>query len=205
MPIERFMAVTTFGSLELGDLISPELVLVDPELRKRLARLGNAVPRPAWDVARPRNPAADSVGTVATEAVAAAPVAHGARQVATRPRPKRSLVAVGVAIGVMGVSTVVGLSTAGSGTADPAAVAPSTGQRIAWAPSPGATGYVVELRRPGGQPYRAVTASTTILLPTRPSSGGVRLTAGRYTWYVWSVRHGRRAGVPIVRSLLVVS
>lgn len=93
-------------------------------------------------------------------------------------------------------------SAAESGGTQPSA-AP---QRFAWAPTPGASSYRVELFRSGVQVFAANTSQPVMTLPRRWNFEGRShtLEAGSYTWYVWTVENGRRATQATVQARLSV-
>ena len=79
-------------------------------------------------------------------------------------------------------------------------------QRFAWAPTPGASAYRVELFRSGIQVFAAATRQPVMTLPRRWTFEGRShsLEAGMYTWYVWAVENGRRATQATVQARLSV-
>jgi hypothetical protein len=79
-------------------------------------------------------------------------------------------------------------------------------QRFAWAPSPGADGYHVELFRGDERIFASEARRPGITVPARWSFEGRSRTLGpgRYRWYVWSVTAGRRVPEAIVQAELTV-
>lgn len=79
-------------------------------------------------------------------------------------------------------------------------------QRFAWAPSPGVSGYRVELFRGPDKVFSAGSTAAAITIPKSWTFDGrrQRLEPGEYRWYVWPVVSGRRSGDAIVQAKLVV-
>jgi hypothetical protein len=158
------------------DPVSPELALVDTDLRERLA----AVPAPA------------AVAESAPE------VADHRRATAPEPRRRRGRVRVGLtlaaALAACGVVAAAGFGVfASTPPAEPTGALPFAagprGRDFAWAPAARAVGYDVEIRRRGAVIYSASTTEPRLHLPNRwmHAGGAVTLSAGTYTWYVWPV------------------
>ena len=85
-----------------------------------------------------------------------------------------------------------------------AAVTKPAPQRFAWAPSPGATAYHVELFRGSAKVFDADTQHTVITIPARWTFDGRTraLGPGEYRWYVWPLVSGIRATRAIVQARL---
>ena len=79
-------------------------------------------------------------------------------------------------------------------------------RRFAWAPTPSASGYHIELFRGTGRVFSSDTIRPQITIPAHWRLGGQRrsLTPGEYRWYVWPVVSGQRASQAIVQAKLVV-
>jgi hypothetical protein len=216
------------------DEISPELVLVDPELAK-LAR--SRLP------AQPAAPHTRPAPAVQVPPVAAVPSAR------TRPRPvehrtsRRALVGVAavtmLVLLLFDVRVEVGDRPASSAISEPpettvpptpAPTTPSrpspvkpkpapakgapgsrgkragTARRFAWAPTPGASGYHVEFFRGATRVYAQETAAPTLEVPARWRYEGVerRFRPGTYRWYVWPVVGGERATRAAVQTTVSI-
>ncbi len=90
---------------------------------------------------------------------------------------------------------------AAGGSASPAAPAPPVPaqtspppNRFAWAPVAGAVSYEFELFRGAKKVFTAKAGKPTMLVPRR------YLTKGKFVWYVWAVRGGKKDAVAIVRA-----
>ena len=79
-------------------------------------------------------------------------------------------------------------------------------RRFAWAPSPGASGYHVELFRGSALIFRAETKRPEVVIRRRWRLNGRdrRLEPGAYRWYVWPIGDGRRKAKAIVQAKVVV-
>jgi len=79
-------------------------------------------------------------------------------------------------------------------------------QRFAWAPTPGASAYHVELFRGSSKVFEANTTQTGITIPARWvfDRRSRSLDAGNYRWYVWPVASGRQAARAIVQARLAI-
>jgi hypothetical protein len=77
-------------------------------------------------------------------------------------------------------------------------------RRFAWAPSPGVSGYHVELFRGATLIFSSDTKRAEVVVPRTWRFGGraERLSPGGYRWYVWPVVSGRRASQAIVQAKL---
>ena len=214
--------------------VSPELVLVDPELARLLRATSDAEEQGFLAEPEPQR-LGDELHTQATgrQAVVAVPRRLGKRIV----RP------VGIAVGAIvlgGAGAVLGsLFSASSpeaamteaGVFAPAAQAApfpkhptprilSTGRAetahepagtpriVAWAPAPGAAAYDVALYDGSRRIFLERTRNARLALPVEWSYGGSRrrLERGVYRWYVWPVPAGagRRSATPIVQASLTI-
>ena len=79
-------------------------------------------------------------------------------------------------------------------------------RQLAWAPTPGAEGYHVELYRDNTRIFVAETQRPVVILPARWTlNGTVRtLAPGDLRWYVWPLVDGRRATSAIVQATLTI-
>jgi hypothetical protein len=77
---------------------------------------------------------------------------------------------------------------------------------FAWAPSPGASGYHVELYRGAERVFAADTKKPAIEVPANWSFAGRSrsLSPGEYRWYVWPVVGGKRSETATVQASLTV-
>jgi hypothetical protein len=165
-----------------ADPVSPELALVDTDLRDRLV----SVPDP------PQAPRPAVVAEIEPEPV----VRHRAtaREALRRRRGFRVGLALAAVLAVCGVVAAAGFgvfaSTPPAETtgALPIAAGPR-GRDFAWAPAARAVGYDVEIRHNGAVLYSASTTEPRLHLPNRwtHAGGAVTLSPGTYTWYVWPV------------------
>ena len=175
--------------------ISPELVLVDPTLRRLLLH---------------HPPAQIPQGTTP-------PTAEVVPLAAPEPRSRRaswrSHVLVAAAAAAVTAAVVI---TPGGATPTPPApqravthptpiAAPRT---FAWVASPGAAGYRFVLYRGDEVVFTAATPEHQLMLPSSWSDHGVRRTlrSGDYRWYVWGLDAvGRRQGArALVQATLEV-
>lgn len=183
--------------------ISPELVLVDPELAALLRPL--AVAAPVHSIQPPELQSV--VVAAAAEPVANPPSPIRARPVATRP-PHRLWGRVGWAVGLLAFVGVLGAAFAGPreapsiDTSGPS-IARSSQPAIvlSWEPVEWAPYYLVEVFH--GQRLDHAASVTTNRLPVPDW-----LPPGRYTW---SVRAGtgspldRRAGQPFEQGWFAIT
>jgi hypothetical protein len=90
-----------------------------------------------------------------------------------------------------------------SGQARPEQAPP---RRLAWAPTPGAEGYHVELYRDNVRIFVAETQRPVAVLPTTWTFNGKRrsLAPGELRWYVWPLVDGRRSTGASVQATLVI-
>jgi hypothetical protein len=220
------MAATTVLNPPDSEVVSPELVLIDPDLRERL----RSSARPAWEfpseertIEQPHSCECDGANGASSSSTV---VSMLALLLAGRTRAALIVAAAtSAAVGlVFSLATHVPSAAfspsrseqtplpanharthkprhEGSLPDRPSNAAHVTGQSVAWAPSPEATGYKVELFRKGVRVFAARTAGTSMILPT----GTRRLPAGTYTWYVWPVVRGHRDQAAIVSSPLVIT
>jgi hypothetical protein len=85
------------------------------------------------------------------------------------------------------------------------AAAPET-RRFAWAPSPGATGYHVELFKGADRVLAQETKEPVLELGStwRYDGKTMRFSPGTYRWYVWPVTKGGRATQAVVQATLTI-
>jgi hypothetical protein len=83
---------------------------------------------------------------------------------------------------------------------------PQSGQRFAWAPVPGASGYHAELFEGSALVYAADTAQPQMVVPAVWKHAGKqrRLEPGEYRWLVWAVVAGVRQAQAVVQAELVI-
>jgi hypothetical protein len=218
---------------ETIDMLSPELVLVDPSLRE------------AWQ-RRPDEPALvphDEPARAEDDPVAAVRMLAGAAldaEVRPRLRSKARRLRVvaaattAAAVGVTGFLVAdalldlsdppttgvpageVALTTTpvpasrgrpvppGLGTRARVATEPVT--RFVWAPVDGATSYHVELYRGDTRVFAKRTPEAEVEIPEEWRFEGRRhhLESERYDWYVWPVVAGRRSATAVVQAPFVV-
>ena len=222
-----------YGVPRTPEALSPELVLVDPELAAS-ARAMLPEPRSALREVGPPAPAHDDDGpSRALRALSNAALAiddgHGVP--ATGKRSWRVLVGVAavtvLSLLLFDVRVQVGRTPASAETAaEPLAAASPLGRspsasvpkhvpkdvvkpkarRFAWAPTPGATGYHVELFRRDVRIFAADTKEPQLAIPARWKLNGRRheLSAGEYRWFVWPVVSGLRASSATVQATVTI-
>lgn len=188
--------------------VSPELVLVDPELaRTARALLPEPVPQAAAPVRpapiqaiprgrrRERRPAL--VGLFAIAALLSL-LARG------EPRPAA----------VAGIARVAADPDAQARTSQVAAsavtaAAASSGQTFVWVAQPDTSAYEFQLFRGAERIYRARVTAPRLALPGRWRHAGraYALDPARYRWYVWpiSARTGRQPAAATVQAQFVVA
>jgi hypothetical protein len=204
------------------ELVSPELVLVDPVLAEReRARLAASVE----PVVPRRLLVVDTTGR--TDAVSPP---------AARPRARasglgwRPLVVVGaltaLTLLLLDVRVQVGERSALADASDVPSVSPPVQQpsprpqrpvaagsragpserRFAWAPVAGALRYHVEFFRGNTRVFSGESTRPEITIPARwKSNGNARsFREGQYRWYVWSVGPGGREQRAIVQTTLTI-
>jgi hypothetical protein len=208
--------------------VSPELVLVDPELAQReRARLRTPAPVPATSapVARP-----------AALWAASAPPHRRPRPRAAPSRRRHSRVVVwatALALAVLGLQYVLQhespqpilgdtpVRTAARTAIQAPSAAPPMGppkqsiglgattlRTLAWAPVPGATSYELRLYRGSERILLKHTRSTRLTLPERWRHDGrsVRLEPGRYRWNVWALSSGGKLDPkPVVQAQILIA
>ena len=81
-----------------------------------------------------------------------------------------------------------------------------TSRRFAWAPSDGASGYHVEFFRGSTLVYARETTRPELDVPARWRHDGVlrSFRPGEYNWYVWPVIGGRRAARASVQTTIAI-
>ena len=204
------------------DVVSPELVLVDPALRARLRSQLVSEARSAGAVVSSAGIASFQAAVEPAECPSVGGADSGGRQ-------KRSELVAGASIALAGAMVGIGaLWLAGlvhrPGSADLVSGAPSptagsvgslrlpasprspTVRRFSWAPVDGATSYEVAFYRGDVRVIDTVTATTSIGIAVGPKGNGRKrsLGPGRYRWYVWPIHQGRHRSAAIVDSELVV-
>jgi hypothetical protein len=166
--------------------VSPELALVDPDLRRRLL----AAPPPARPTAVPR-PAQPSVDV------------RRDRRGFIRSSPALVLALV-LPLVLAAAGSASGRMAAGraheAAAAAVAAIHGNTASLFAWGPVAGASAYEVEIRSDQAVVFSARTRAPRVRIPAR-------LAPGTYRWYVWPLRAGavRKAAAAVVASSFVVS
>jgi hypothetical protein len=200
------------GADDRAGVVSPELVLVDPLLRKRLLTPPQQGDGQAEED-RPGRAGAD-VHSAAPDGVdhRALPVPEAAAPPAPQRRPRLALIGLASAAAfVLGAKLAspsyvtppqaVASTAAGglSSSTGPRGTVTRPTRRLSWAPVSGATGYEVAIYSRTGRVFAAHTSVPQVAVPL---SGGLRRPAGRLIWYVWPVRAGVRATTPVVDSEL---
>jgi hypothetical protein len=86
------------------------------------------------------------------------------------------------------------------------AVSRPVARPFAWAPSPGASAYHVELFRGAERVFAAQTKKPAIDVPARWQFAGrsQTLEPGSYRWYVWPVVDGKRSAAATVQATLAI-
>ena len=81
-----------------------------------------------------------------------------------------------------------------------------TGQRFAWAPVAGATGYSIEFFRGANRVFAHKTRRPALTVPARWSYGGTSRTfqPGEYRWYVWPIVGELRSTRASVQSTVLI-
>lgn len=210
---------------QMGSDISPELALVDPVLaasaRELLPEIMDTLGRGRPVTARPTSLDSDAVVALARAGLEAADDPDRSLR-GRRSHSWRGLAAVAAATVVvlllLDVRVQVGRTPAsaetpaveeappvartGAPAPQPARTAAPQARRFAWAPTPGATGYHVELFRGSVLVFSKDTPTPQVTVPARWRHRGQRrvLSAGEYRWYVWPVTAGRRATQAIVQA-----
>lgn len=210
----------------LQEAISPELVLVDPEL-SRAAR--SRLPDPGAEASRRRDRDVRSVRVPSP-----AWVPDELPELAGQQTSRRLLVGVAavtmlallvfdvrVEVGEAPASATEALETAApeppavslpakprsANTAPPSRSRPApTVRRFAWAPTARASGYYIEFFRGGTRVYARESTRPTIEIPARWRYEGVERSfrPGTYRWYVWPVVGGQRTTRAVVQTTLSI-
>jgi hypothetical protein len=161
-----------------GEPVSPELVLVDPELAARLR--AHAVAGPSYEIPEPapalRAPSAEPAAP-APAPVASTPTPPGRRWTS---RLERGLTAAGVVavVALLGSAFLPPRDAPRLASSPPSAnAAISTQVTLAWRPAAGARYYLVEMFRDGALVHAQSTTATRLVTPEW-------LRPGRYTWRV---------------------
>ena len=190
-----------------NDPVSPELALVDPTLRERIAMDEQAQAAP--EVHPP-----DGVPAVETDVS----TGHAVER-------RRSRRLVGGAAGI--AATCCGCRCDDRAHRDVSSrriscpcpdgrhrirlprphVSGPSGRSFAWAPVERASEYDVEIRRNGEVVYTATTSVPHVRVPAQWERGGLKLTLspGAYRWYVWPVlgAGGRRGAAVVATTFLI--
>lgn len=213
--------------------VSPELVLVDPELavreRERLSvRLAALQPVEA-EIRSPGVAEGRSPGTPAVETPSRSETRRRSRSL---PLLVGTAAAIVVSLLLLDVRVEVGKSPASAESQTPSpdgAALPSTppvspaprspssplkphpspklqDRRFAWAPVKQATGYRVEIHRGPTRIFARETTRPEIEIPRTWKRSGVRQTLrpGEYRWYVWPIVAGRRSTKAVVQASLSI-
>ncbi len=204
------VSATPLAPPDLTELVSPELALVDPVLRRRLQALAPTPPPLHQAPPRVARAAGSAGGDTPEEALR------------TADEPRTTHISFGrVRLGGIALASciafVLGAKLAGPADLTATQATPSASaaqlsppndlraavdrsvQRLAWAPVAGATGYEVAFYKGGDRVFHSQTPRPWVDL-----SGAVRqaLPPGSLTWYVWPTRCGLRDATPVVRSQL---
>ncbi len=205
-PEELAAATTTAAEVAdpVSEPVSPELALVDPELRRRLiAELSEVLPGQRLELA---------ASDVATGKPGPPVDASTRRSSLHRAIAKLVLLPVVASLGYVAVTLITppdGPTFGGAvvHSVDPPSAAVELRRDLAWAPVAGATAYETALYAGGHRVFLARSRKPTVEIEIRsPSSHGPASVApGTYDWYVWPVRGGQRSVVAIVRTRLVLT
>jgi hypothetical protein len=211
-PMTMYMQSVRDGATTRGDArVSPELVLVDPQLaavaRSRLPDYPPAaLPRSRVRHVTPthRQVTADELETgrettswrllAGVAAVAMLALLLLDVRVRVGERPASALV-VDADVGASKPDAGPSVEPARSSTPSTAGLAGTlSDRRFAWAPVPRASGYHVEFFRGATRVFSQDTRRAELTIPARWKHHGVRRSfrPGTYAWYVWPVISGRR-------------
>jgi hypothetical protein len=189
----------------IDEPISPELVLVDPELAQRVRAF--AVAGRELLVVRPPESAPATAGTVeqVLAAPAAAPVAVEPQPELRRPLPPvHRGTRVIEALAIVSVAAFLGLALLPPRDAPrfaipgPTTAGSASSSIVAWTPRAGVDRYRVQLFYRGQVVYTTTVSQASMPVPPW-------LRAGRYTWRVFGETTGRPIpSVPIENGLLTV-
>ena len=208
--------------------VSPELVLVDPELaRRERAQLREPAPVRAASAAVARPPHVRA---------APAPARDPRSQAAPSRRVRHSRLVIVTAVLALAVlvvqywlqhespepilgdaptRTAARPGARDTGVAPPASpskrsIGPgaTTVRTLAWAPVAGATGYELQLFRGAKRVFVTRTTRPRLTLPERWRYVGrvVRLEPGRYRWSVWALSSGGKLDAsPVVQAQILIA
>jgi hypothetical protein len=184
--------------LEGGRLVSPELVLVDPVLRRRLLAAAQESARTETELAATRAPTARRTAGAVSGGPEAPPAPASAPVNAPKRRISLGVVAVASTVAfVLGArlahpsyvapprATPAAAPAEGAPSPWPGSTVPPGAMTLTWAPVGHAVGYEVAVYSARGRIFAAQTLTPAVDLPI-----SVRRAAGPLTWYVWPVRAG---------------
>ena len=209
------------------EVVSPELALVDPELRRTARAL---LVSPEAPHAPPSSPV--PIGTplfgrrTGGEAVRSPVKEHRSRRllisVAAATMLALLLFDVRVEVGERPAAADPSAFAPGAGSAVPAPTGPvsvprsgrasskkpfrATDRRFAWAPVSGASGYHVEFFRGSTRVFADDTTDPLLTVPAEWKLDGSKraLRPGTYRWYVWPMIEGRRQPHAVVQATLSI-
>jgi hypothetical protein len=194
------------------ELVSPELALVDPVLRRRLLAALEEPPSPSED-ARPERE------TGPGEAVPADPRERDLTAAVSPATPPQRRVRLGVVAAASAAAFVLGAkfarpsyinpqpqtgSAASAGRSSPTNTGGprSEALMLAWTAANGATGYEVAIFAGHRRVFAADTGAPSLSLSAPLAQ--TLLPLGPLTWEVWPIRARALARTPIVQSRLTL-
>ena len=223
-----------YGVPRTPEALSPELVLVDPELaasaramlpepRSALREVGHPLPLTTTTVPRGRSGRSRMRRSRSTTDMACRPLqalmarprrrgrGHGPEPLALRcagaGRPDTRLCRnSGRATSCRFAARSLTIGVRAEACAERRTLVKPKARRFAWAPTPGATGYHVELFRRDVRIFAADTKEPQLAIPARWKLNGRRreLSAGEYRWFVWPVVSGLRASSATVQATVTI-
>jgi len=211
------------------ELVSPELVLVDPTLARWAREHLPELPETATRVLPAAQPAPSTHEPLAVASDSSAQTRPAATS-RSRRRRRAAGITVPALVGLASAATLVYLGVRSeahptlvepaapsesngstqAATPPPEPVAPAggvpTSRRFAWAPRAGASGYHVELFKGPVLVFRADSPKPEVVIPKRWRLNGRvhTLVPGSYRWYVWPRVAGRRQARAIVQAKLIL-